>query len=108
MPMFGMTRQLLLKYSDRDPNERIYGKVHGATLGLWLTKLLKDNDLPRMTLHELRHTFITRCHEKVIDELIIQKWVGHAKGSRMTKVVYTHINNETELKSIELLNASNY
>ena len=105
MPMFGMTRQLLLKYKDCDPDKRIYGEINGATLGLWLVKLLKDNDLPRMTLHELRHTFITRCHEKVIDELIIQKWVGHAKGSRMTKAVYTHINNDTELKSIDLLNA---
>ena len=105
MPMFGMTRQLLLKYQDHNPTERIYRDYNGATLGLWLGKLLKENNLPRMTMHELRHTFITRCHEKVIDELVIQKWVGHAKGSRMTKAVYTHINNETELKSIELLNA---
>jgi len=106
MPMFELTRQILLKYKDLDTNTRIYENFNGATLGIWLAKLLKDNDLPRMTIHELRHTFITRCHEKGIDELIIQKWVGHAKGSRMTKAVYTHINDETELKSIELLNAN--
>ena len=70
-------------------------------------QIAKKNGLPRMTLHELRHTFITRCHEKGIDELIIQKWVGHAKGSRMTKAVYTHINDDNELKSIELLNQMN-
>ncbi|MCL2061348.1 MAG: site-specific integrase [Firmicutes bacterium] len=104
MPMFDLTKQLLLKYKDIDPTKRIYGHIHGTTLNLWLGKLLKANGLPRMTLHELRHTFITRCHEKGIDELIIQKWVGHAKGSRMTKAVYTHINDEDELKSIELLN----
>ena len=104
MPMFDITRQLLLKYKDHEPTQRIYQDFNGATLGTWLTKLLKKNELPRLTLHELRHTFITRCHEKGIDELIIQKWVGHAKGSRMTKAVYTHINDETELKSIELLN----
>jgi len=104
MPMFDLTKQILLKYKDHDPNERIYEKVNGTTLNLWLGKLLKKNDLPRLTLHELRHTFITRCHEKGIDELIIQKWVGHAKGSRMTKAVYTHINNDNELKCIELLN----
>jgi len=104
MPMFDLTIQLLLKYKDHEPTQRIYENFNGATLGFGLAKLLKGNDLPRMTLHELRHTFITRCHEKQIDELIIQKWVGHAKGSRMTKAVYTHINDETELKSIELLN----
>ena len=104
MPMFDLTKQLLLKYKDTDPIKRVYEHIHGATLNLWLGKLLKKNGLPRMTLHELRHTFITRCHEKGIDELIIQKWVGHAKGSRMRKAVYTHINDEDELKSIELLN----
>jgi len=108
MPMFGMTRQLLSKYKDRDPDKRIYGDFCGATFGKRLETLLKGNGLPRMTLHELRHTFITRCHEKNIDELIIQKWVGHAKGSRMTKAVYTHINTETELKSIGLLNGISY
>ena len=35
--------------------------------------------MPRLTLHELRHTFITRCHEKKIDEIVIQKWVGQPK-----------------------------
>ena len=82
----------------------IYEKVNAKTIGYTLLKLLKGTDLPRMTIHELRHTFITRCHEKGINELVIQKWVGHAKGSRMTKAVYTHINNEAELKSIKLLN----
>jgi len=104
MPMFDLTKTILLKYKDHDPNKRIYENYNGATLGLWLTKLLKKHDLPRMTIHELRHTFVTRCHEKGIDELIIQKWIGHAKGSRMTKAVYTHINDETELKSIDLIN----
>jgi integrase len=74
---------------------------------MWLGKLLKQNGLPKRTIHELRHTFITRCHEKGIDEIIVQKWVGHAKGSRMTKAVYTHINDEMEQKSIELLNNKN-
>jgi integrase len=104
MPMFELTKQILLKYKDDEPTKRIYEKFNGITLGLWLGKLLKANNLPRMTLHELRHTFITHCHEKNIDELIIQKWVGHAKGSRMTKAIYTHINDETEIKSIALLN----
>ena len=104
MPMFALTRQLLLKYADQEPNKRIYESIQPAALTYRLLTLLKKNGLPRMTLHELRHTFITRCHEKGIDEIVVQKWVGHAKGSRMTKAIYTHINDDAERKYIETLN----
>lgn len=104
MPMFELTRQILLKYKDRNPTERIYAGFNSATLGYRLNKVLKQGDLPRMTIHELRHTFITRCYEKKIDEIVVQKWVGHAIGSAMTKAVYTHVGNEAEQKYIEILN----
>lgn len=55
-------------------------------------------------MHELRHTFISRCHEKQIDEIIVQRWVGHTIGSSMTKAVYTHIADGKELAYINLLN----
>ena len=56
-----------------------------------------------MTMHELRHTFVSR-HEKGIDEIIIQKWIGHAKGSRLTKAVYTHIADDAEQLYISKMN----
>ena len=104
MPMFEITRQVLLKYKDHEPNKRIYEHTSYETIKRNFEKMLLLNDLPRITMHELRHTFISRCHEKGIDEMIVQKWVGHAIGSRMTKAVYTHIDNDTEQKYIELLN----
>jgi len=104
MPMFELAKTILLKYKDHDQNKRIYEHHNGITLGLWLVKLLKKHGLPRLTLHELRHTFITRCHEKKIDEIVIQKWVGHAIGSRMTKAVYTHIMDSAEQNYISQMN----
>jgi len=104
MPMFELTKQILLKYKDKDPAERIYANFNTANLGYRLKKLLKQGNLPKMTVHELRHTFITRCHEKSIDEIVVQKWVGHAIGSAMTKAVYTHIGDEAERKYIETMN----
>ena len=105
MPMFELTRTLLLKYAGMNPNERIY-TLSNAALAKRLEQLFNQNlDLPRLTTHELRHTFISRCHEKGIDEIIVQRWVGHAIGSRMTKAVYTHIADDQERKYIELLNA---
>ena len=104
MPMFELTKTLLSKYANADPNKRIY-PLSDYELTCRLENLFKQNkDLPRLTVHELRHTFISRCHEKGIDEIIVQRWVGHAIGSVMTKAVYTHIGNETEQRYIELLN----
>ena len=106
MPMFSLTKQVLLKYAHAKPDERIY-KFSDITLYRNLERLLKENGLPRLTVHELRHTFISRCHEKHIDEIIVQKWVGHAIGSRMTKAVYTHVADEAELRYIDILNNKN-
>jgi len=104
MPMFELTRKILLKYANANPTERIY-EVSTAQLYRRLAELQAKANLPKFTVHELRHTFITRCHEKKIDEMIVQKWVGHQIGSRMTKAVYTHISNDAEREFIELLNA---
>jgi len=104
MPMFSLTKQVLTKYADANPNERIYKDFTEYRLLKGLTGILKKLNLPRMTVHELRHTFISRCHEKKIDEIVVQKWVGHAIGSVMTKAVYTHVGSETEQRFIEILN----
>ena len=49
------------------------------------------------TLHDTRHTFITRCHECGMNDLVIQKLVGHAPKT-ITQSVYTHISLE-EMRS---------
>jgi hypothetical protein len=46
------------------------------------------------------------CREKKIDEMIVQKWVGHAIGSRMTKAVYTLISDDKELDCINQMNGT--
>jgi len=104
MPMFEITKRVLERYKHYPPDSRIYENIGADTIARNLAKLLLLNGLPRLTLHELRHTFITRCHERGIEEIIVQRWVGHAPGSRMTKAVYTHIDADTERKYIETMN----
>jgi integrase len=104
MPMFETTRKVLLKYKDQYPKDKFIYTINDTTIMRYLEKLLILNNLPRITLHELRHTFISRCHEKHIDEMIVQKWVGHAIGSKMTKAVYTHITDEKEQEYINIKN----
>lgn len=54
------------------------------------------------TPHDCRHTFATRCHECGLNDLVVQKLLGHAPET-ITQAVYTHISmNEmrTELSKL--------
>ena len=47
--------------------------------------------MPNHHLHELRHTFITRCQECGVPREIVSLWAGHAADSSITTLVYTHL-----------------
>ena len=104
MPMFELTQKVLILFKDLPPTQRIFENTSAETINRKLKQMLLLNGLPNITMHELRHTFITRCHEKGIDEIVVQSWVGHSKGSRMTKAVYTHVNKEHEQQFIDTMN----
>ena len=53
----------------------------------------------------MRSTFITRRQEMNIPEFIIQSWVGHKIGSRVTCSVYTKHNDEIDFKYINIFNS---
>ena len=52
---------------------------------------------PNHHLHDLRHTFITRCAECGINPNVCQQLVGHATAD-MTMNVYTHVLDEFKRK----------
>ena len=54
-------------------------------------------------LHDLRHTFITRCQECGIARELVSIWAGHTSDKSITTTVYTHLeqNMELQLKEIE-------
>lgn len=56
---------------------------------------------PKHHLHELRHTFITRCQECGISRELTSLWAGHKADNTMTSNVYTHFSDEHQLKEIE-------
>ncbi len=54
--------------------------------------------MPAHHLHELRHTFITRCQECGVPREVVSVWAGHAADNTMTSNVYTHFSQEFMLK----------
>ncbi len=55
---------------------------------------------PNHHLHDLRHTFITRCAESGVNVTVCQQIVGHTTAD-MTLNVYTHVMDEFKRKEIE-------
>lgn len=102
IPLFNKTYEII-KDMDTSKQERITTD-NERVINQQLKKLVKDITNETISLYNLRHTFITRLGDKNIPEHIIQAWVGHSKGSKVTKAVYTHISKESENKFIKLLN----
>lgn len=79
-----------------------------------MTKQRLNQDLATLThefpkfapghhLHDLRHTFITRCQECGIPREVVSLWAGHKADNTMTSNVYTHFSEEFQLKEAEKL-----
>ena len=59
--------------------------------------------IPNHHLHDLRHTFITRCQECGIPREIVSLWAGHAADSSITSIVYTHLESNEEHQLSEIV-----
>ena len=57
--------------------------------------------MPAHHLHELRHTFITRCQECGVPREVVSVWAGHAADNTQTSNVYTHFSPEYMLKEAQ-------
>lgn len=104
MPIFNKSIQILNKYIGFG-NKRIFDISYNVPQK-HLKKILQNTNLPNISLHDLRHTFITNCKNREIPEHIIQSWVGHNIGSSVTSRVYTHTNIEDTKKYLEKYNKS--
>lgn len=57
--------------------------------------------MPNHHLHDLRHTFITRCQECGIPREVVSLWAGHKADNTMTSNVYTHFSDSFQLQEIK-------
>ena len=64
------------------------------------TKFLKENNLPKIVLHELRHTFASISNEAGVQEFNIGKALGHANVGT-TKKIYTHLFDQKHTAAVD-------
>ena len=57
--------------------------------------------LPDHHVHELRHTYISRCKECGVAGEVVSLWVGHSLSGTITSTVYTHYSAEFQMREAE-------
>lgn len=102
MPLFDKTIALMQKYKNK--TGRVFNFTYKQSTHLFEKFVKKYFVGKKYTAHSLRHTFVTRCQENNIPLHIIQKWVGHVKGSAVTSSVYTHTREYAELEFANIYN----
>lgn len=53
--------------------------------------------IPRLSNHDLRHLFATRCIESGVDVPTVSRWLGHKDGGALCMRTYGHLRNEHSL-----------
>lgn len=64
------------------------------------SKFLADNDLPKIVLHELGHTFASLSNQAGIPAYNIGKALGHSTPAT-TQKIYTHLLDQTHTQAVE-------
>lgn len=64
------------------------------------TKFLSENGLPKIVLHELRHTFASLSNQAGIPSFNIGKALGHSTPAT-TQKIYTHLLDQTHVQAVQ-------
>jgi integrase len=56
-----------------------------------MNRAAKTVGMARITHHDLRHLFATRCIESGVDIPTVSRWLGHSDGGALAMKVYGHL-----------------
>lgn len=105
IPIHNRTLPIIAKYYNKSGKyllEKEKGKKMTYSTFIWLfTPYVEKKNLVN-TIHQTRHTFITKLDEAGVDDYIIKLIVGHAQQD-ITKKVYTHVKLERLIEAVNLL-----
>lgn len=66
------------------------------------SKFLNENNLPKIRVHDLRHTIGTLLIKNGSSLREVQEWLGHSNVQ--TTEIYTHLDASTKIHSVKVLN----
>lgn len=99
IPLFGQTAELLATLPRSD--ERVFPYTSDALR--WNFRKLRKAYGFTFRIHDLRHTFATRCLESGISLNTVSKWLGHYSPA-FTAGAYMHVLTEFERQEVKRFN----
>jgi len=95
IPMIPDARTLFERLRAERADEPLDGKVFAVReCQKSLDRAAKKVGAHRITHHDLRHLFATRCIESGVDIPTVSRWLGHRDGGALLMKVYGHLRRE--------------
>lgn len=96
--MIQLLERLRAARPDDPPNARV---MEVAECEKAMTRAAKVVGMERITHHDLRHLFATRCIESGIDVPTVSRWLGHRDGGALAMRVYGHLRDDHSARMAE-------
>jgi integrase len=92
VPMIPDMRRLLERLRQERPQDPPMAKVmRMSECQKAMNRAAKKLGIARLTHHDLRHLFATRCIESGVDIPTVSRWLGHKDGGALARKVYGHL-----------------
>ncbi len=95
VPMIGDMETLLLRLRSTrsaEPPETAVMEVNECQKAM--DRAARQTGMARITHHDLRRLFATRCIESGVDIPTASRWLGHKDGGALAMKVYGHLRNQ--------------
>jgi integrase len=95
VPLIPDARALFRRMRSERPNEPLDAKVFRVReCQKALDRACKKVGIDRITHHDLRHLYATRCIESGVDIPTVSRWLGHKDGGALAMKTYGHLRRE--------------
>jgi integrase len=95
VPMIPDMRHLLERMREERPDESPTTKVMRVSeCQRAMDSAAKKVEITRITHHDLRHLFATRCIESGVDIPTVSRWLGHKDGGALAMKTYGHLRDQ--------------
>lgn len=95
VPMIPDMMTLLGRLRADEPTNKPVGRVMKvAECQKSMDRAAKVVGMARITHHDLRHLFATRCIESGVDIPTVSRWLGHKDGGALAMRVYGHLRDQ--------------